>query len=210
MSRPECRGQGTRPLGMALGAFSFPLTRRTLDPVSALEFEPDKPWARQPFETDLGFALFGEYLGLPLPRQLTKLRQHQLTWSQLSETAFNGHWKERAALWDEHLAKIRSETLERVTEETAAQVAARQVRLTKRMQSIADLELAKLERVVAQNDFTAVELRDVIRLALNGIKLERLVRGEVTERVETGPEVGALSLEELREARRLQAKAGIR
>lgn len=169
---------------------------------------------RQPFDTDLGFALFSIFLMMAPPRRIRDLAKTSgIPWTQLETLAVEGHWQPRAALWDEHLAGIARTTIERVTEETAEAVARRQLTLTRRMQTLADREFAALEKLQAQApDMTGtLSPRDAMRLAVNGIRLERLIMGEVTDRTETAaPDVSALSVEELREARRLQAKAGVR
>jgi hypothetical protein len=134
-----------------------------------------------------------------------------LTWTQLESMAGAAHWSARAALWDEHLSAIRTSTIERITEETAEEVARRQLTLTRRMQRVADRELTKLEKMGAENDFPGVvTARDALRLAANGIKLERLIMGEATDRTEVGPDLSALSLDDLRQLQGIQAKAGVR
>lgn len=181
--------------------------------MSATKWEPDQPWVRQPFDTELSFALFGDFLALPLPRRLSDLNRPgcPLTYQQIGAFARECFWSSRAAFWDEHLAHIRTSTIERVTEETAEEVARRQLSLTRLMQSVASRELGKLQKIGEENDFPGVVMpKDAIRLATLGIRFERLILGEATERTEAGPDVTGLSLEELREVRRLQAKAGIR
>jgi hypothetical protein len=181
--------------------------------MSATDWEPDRPWVRQPFDSDIGFALFGDFLVLPLPRRLSSLVRPDgpLTLRQIERIAHEAHWQARASFWDEHLANIRTTTIERVTEETAEDIARRQLGLTRRMQRLADGELVKLEKLMMQNDFPGLlTARDALRLGDRGIRLERLILGEATERTEVGPDLKALSIEDLREMRRLQAKAGIR
>ncbi len=179
----------------------------------AEEWDAERPWARQPWDTELGWCLFGDYLVLPdRPRRMRDLKGHPLTDYQLAEIARVAWWQARAALWDEHLAQIRTSTIERVTEETAEQAARRQVLLARRMQRVADKELSKLEAMGSENAFPLLEVtaRDIARLGTNGIRLERLVMGEATERVAEVMDLSALSLDELRQLRALQDKAGVR
>ncbi len=180
--------------------------------VSATAYEPEKPWARQPFDGELGWSLFSDYLMLPLPRKTQELAKRRgLAWTQIETLAAEGHWKARAAYWDDHLAEIRTSTIERVTEETAEEVAKRQLSLTRAMQRLAAAEIAALERAQGPDAMPGtIPARDAMRFAVNGIRLERLIMGESTDRTETIPDVSGLSLEELREARRLQEKAGVR
>ena len=180
--------------------------------MSAVAYEPDRPWVRQPFDTDLTWALFSDYLALAIPRRLQDIRPAGYTWTQIERFAAENFWRERAAMWDDHLAEIRTLTIERVTEETAEEVARRQLTLCKAMQELAGLEINSLLKLARKaGDYPGtIQPRDALRFAANGVRLERLIRGEATERTETGPDVSTLSLEELRAARDLQAKAGIR
>lgn len=173
-------------------------------------WDSQRPWARQPFDTDMGWTLFSDYLMLPVPRRLSKLREF-LPRYELERMAKECYWPERAALWDEHLADIRTTTIERVTEETAAEVAKRQLTLTRTMQSLAGKEFAAIARTYRGEDMPGnLSARDAIRLANYGIRLERVIMGEVTDRVEVGPDLSALSVEQLRTLRELQTKAGVR
>jgi len=180
--------------------------------VSASAYEPDRPWVRQPWDTDLTWALFSQFLALPVPRRLQDLcRSSRLGWTQLETYSREGWWRERAAWWDDHLAQIHTSTIERVTEETAEQVARRQLTLIRDMQELAHLEIGALLKMARQaNGFAGViQPRDALRLAVSGVRLERLVRGEDPEEVQI-PDVSGLSLDELRSAAALQQKAGIR
>lgn len=134
-----------------------------------------------------------------------------LNWSQLEAMASNTFWDARASLWDEHLSAITLATIERVTEETAQQVAQRQLALTRSMQRLATRELKALEKVAAENDFPGIITpRDALRLGMTGIRLERLIMGEATDRVETGPDLSKLSDDDLAAMADIQARAGIR
>ncbi len=180
--------------------------------MSALEWDADRPWARQPFDTEVSFALFGDFLTASPPRHLGRMAERAGYPAEVIRGfAKDAFWVERAALWDEHLAEIRTSTIERVTEESAAEVAKRQLALTRRMQRLANRDLSIIEKQGAENDFLSpIEHKDLIRLAVNGIKLERLIMGETTDKIETGPDLSNWSIEDLRALRELQAKAGVR
>lgn len=178
--------------------------------MSASAYEPDKPWARQPWDTDLGFALFQDYLAQAQPR--TVKPAGGLSWAQVEAMARDCYWWARAALWDDHLAEIREQTIERVTEQTAEEVARRQLALTRDLQELASLEIGALRKVAkTANGFPgAIQPRDAIRAALVGIRLERLIMGEATDRTEVGPDLSNLDADDLRRLREIQAKAGVR
>lgn len=179
--------------------------------MSATEYDLERPWARQPWDSDLGWALFQDYLALDQPRTLNRLRA-PVSWARLEAMAAECYWSARARFWDEHLSEIRTATFERVTEESAEQVAKRQLTLCRDLQELSRLEIGALVKVAktAQGFPGAVTPREAIRAGMVGIRLERLIMGEALDRVEVGPDLSALSAEDLRTVRALQAKAGVR
>lgn len=171
-----------------------------------------EPWQRFANEDERSFALFQQYLAEPLPRDIRRLaRLSRLSYSVLDSLAFQWEWQARARLWDDHLDAIRRRTIESYTEENARNVAERQLRLLTRMQRLAENETDKLLEIAEANNAPGVITpRDIVRMATMGIRLERLIRGEVTERHEVGPDLSSLSLDDLRAIRSAQAKIGIR
>lgn len=173
-----------------------------------------QPWHMQAGEPELAFRLFQQFCSMPAPRVLRDMLRtpgFPMSWEALDRTAWEWFWNDRAKHWDAHLADLYTRTIERVTEETAEEVARRQLRLTKSMQELAEIEIDKLLAVSRMNDAPGtVTPRDALRLAANGMRLELLVRGDPTERVETVPDVSAFSAEDLRALRRLQDRAGVR
>lgn len=178
------------------------------------EYNPERPWDRQPWDTELGWSLFGDYLILPVPRRLQTIASKSgYPLVTIKGWAKAGYWAERAGLWDDHLADIRTTTIERVTEETAEEVARRQLTLTRTLQRVASLEIEKLFAEVSREGSAMGTMtpREALRFAERGIILERLILGEATERTDTGSNpMDQLNVEELRQARALQEKAGIR
>ncbi len=177
-------------------------------------FNLEQPWTRQPFDTDLAWFLFQEYLTLPIPRRLSDLTRRPggcpISWAQLETLAWEDGWKDRAAAWDRHLDALRLQTVEQVVKEDAAQRAARQGRVGKKLQTLAELELDKLIALASRKDGMpgVIQARDVIRAAGIGVRIERLALGDSTEKIETGPNLADFSVEELERLRELQEKAG--
>lgn len=173
-----------------------------------------EPWHRLPGEGELPFALFQQFLAASVPRDLRAFGRRSgfaVSWATLETYAWEWEWSERARLWDAHLDHIRISTIERVTEQTAEEVAHRQLKLLVRMQMLADGEISKLLKISQESDVPGVvTARDAARLALIGVRLERLVRGEATEKIEQGPDMSKYSVEDLRQLRALQEKAGVR
>lgn len=181
--------------------------------MSATAYDAEHPWERQPWDSELGWSLFGDYLMLPAPRKLRDIAKRSgYPETFLRDLARQAYWPERAAFWDEHLSDLRTKTIERIVEETAEEAARRQLTLTRTMQRLAGMEFEKLFSLASREGEAPGILtpREAIRLADRGIILERLVMGEATDRPEAGPNLDGLSLEDLREARRLQDKAGVR
>lgn len=171
-----------------------------------------QPWDRQSGESDRAYALFQQFLALDQPRDMSALvRRGGHTLAELDALRFDWFWCDRARHWDEHLDAIRRQTIEDVTKQTAEDVARRQLRLTMNMQELASLEVDKLLDISRRSDAPGlVNVRELVRLAGVGLRLERVIRGEVTDRVETKGNLGDLSAEDLRELRKLQQKAGVR
>lgn len=174
------------------------------------EYNLDQPWARQPFDGDLEWALFQDYLGLKSrPRSLAVLSKggSDLGVRQLEAIADRCCWSLRAARWDTHLDTIRTQTIEEITQEDARAVAIRHGGIAKRALELADRELGKYLKASKEGDMLGL-LRplDLIRFIVLGVRTERLVMGEAIDRVESKVDLSKYSLDELRQLQELQAK----
>ncbi len=180
----------------------------------ATDYNPAQPWVRQPFDTDLSWSLFQEYLALPPPRRLADAARgpgRVLTWAQLETLAWEDGWKERAARWDEHLDAMRIATVEQVVQEDAKARAERQGRAGRKLQRLGELEVDRLIKLLERTpgyDTGTIQVRDAIRAIGIGVRVERLALGDSTEKIDTGPDLSQFSVEELRQLQDLQAKAG--
>lgn len=174
-------------------------------------YNPAEPWARQPFDGDAAWYWFQQYLTLPPPRRLTDLVRAGCPWSQyqLETVEWEDGWKARAVLWDQHLDALRTQTIEQVVQEDARTRAERQMKQAKKLARLGELEVDKLLKIAERPDSGAglIQPRDATRMIFIGIRAERLAAGDVTDRIETGPDLSNLSLEELRQLRELQDKA---
>lgn len=149
-----------------------------------------KEWERQRREPITAFAKFNVFREMGPERTLSELARrlgkHHKTMEQQSRRY---RWRERAELYDQHLA-----ALSRKAEEKAVQDArARHVQIARLMQGIAGKRLEALfERVrkdpEAAGDISAGEVR---LLADMGIRLERLLLGEPETRAESTQTVEA-------------------
>lgn len=170
-----------------------------------------EPWTRQPFDTDLTWVWFQLFLTLPRPRSLSALRGADcpLTLRQLQILDFEDGWTARVVAWDQHLDALRFQTIEEVTKEDARARAERQAKIARKMTRLGELELDKLLAVVEKPHTGAgmIAPRDATRMIVMGIRTERLVLGETTEKTESGPDLSGLTIEELRTLRVMQEKA---
>lgn len=179
--------------------------------MSASEYDHDRPWVRQPLDSELSFAWLREYLALGMGRRLRDLvKRHGCpwTWPQLEALAHEHAWRERAEAWDNHLADARDEATEDAIRSDAKTEARRHKRIARKLQELSENELNKLLKAQKQAEaFGVVSPREALRYAVEGVKLGRLVHGDTTENVGGGPDFSALSAEELRQLRALQQKA---
>lgn len=178
-----------------------------------LDYDLDRPWVRQPFDTDLSWALFQEFLALASPRRIVDLSRRPgigLTQWQLGELSRSDGWRERAIAWDEHLDDLRVTTIESIVREDAKTRAERQGRAGKKLQRLGELEIDKLIKILERADemHGTITLRDAIRAIGVGVRVERLALGDSTEKIETGPDLSKLTVEELRQIQVLQEKVG--
>lgn len=175
------------------------------------EYNPEKPWERQPCDTPVTWALFQDFLSLPVPRRLVDLAKRPgcpLSWADLQRVAWEDGWNIRAEAWDAHLDRLRIQTVERVTQEDAEARARRQGALARKLQTLGELELDKLLNQARRDvgGFGLVQVRDIIRAIAVGVRTERLALGDVTDRIEQGPDLSGLSLDELRQIREMQER----
>jgi hypothetical protein len=181
----------------------------------ALDFDLTRPWVRQPFDTDLSWALFQEYLAMNPPRRLGDLARRPgfpMSKSTLENLAWSDGWEVRAARWDSHLDQLRTRTVEQVVQEDARMRAQRQGRQRKKLARLGELAVDRLIKILELNpDFGSgeVPLKDAIRAIGIGVRVERLALGDTTDKIETGPDLSNLSLDDLRKLREIQEKAGI-
>lgn len=179
-----------------------------------VDYDLARPWVRQPFDSDLSWALFQDYLSSPVPRSLAALARRPgcpLSWSQIESVAWEDGWKERAAAWDSHLDRLRVQTVEEVVQEDARARAERQGRAGRKLSRLGELAVDRLIRILEANpEFGATEVttRDAIRAIGIGVRVERLALGDTTDKIETGPDLSGFSVEDLRTIRELQEKAG--
>ena len=170
-----------------------------------------KPWDRQDGETDAGFRAFVVYRDMGAERSLRKAAElHGCSQQALGRFSKRWAWVERSGQWDRKVDQHRT----RAVLSEVERMHHRHTRLAMRLQDVAGMELERLERRLrkklkksAQDDSGDVtSANDISKTTVRAVNVERLARGEATERVETKIDLSALSVEELRELKRLRAK----
>lgn len=173
-------------------------------------YDPDRPWLRQPCDTDQGWALFSDFLAMGPCRKLAKVPGYADNIDLISGMAYANAWRERARAWDLHLTETRIAEVERVIREDARAMAERHLRMTRDLADLGHSEIRRAKEIADKTDMAAIGVTPNVarRMIVDAIKLDRLITGEATERIAT-PDVSTLSVDELRALRDLQEKAGV-
>lgn len=159
----------------------------TYDPTEQVEAEPAPLYDRLPNETDRAWAGFLAYRDLgPNERSLravARLLDKKLStiapWSQQYQ------WVARVAAWDrDHARQLAAAQLQDV------------VRMNKRHADTAQALVGKAVQALAAIEVSKLRPADIARFIEIGARIERLARGEVTERAEhVGPAGGPVQVE---------------
>lgn len=186
-----------------------------------VDYDYEHPWRRQPFDSDISWPVFHRYLMQERrPRSLQVLVKEgcPYTWGQIQDQAWRDAWAERARAWDAigeveaegaYLGAVRSKAA--AAGETMGERSKRQAALGRRLQAVSNRTLDQLERTLERApDFPILTPRELIRAADIGVRIERTAMGENDAPTDgNGPDLSALTVDELREWRRLMAKAKV-
>jgi|WetSurMetagenome_2_1015567.scaffolds.fasta_scaffold25325_5 hypothetical protein len=151
-------------------------------------------WERQPCEPEAEWRAFLTYRDMPRPRSFRLVSGYLgLAQSRISSWAYAWMWKDRANLYDRQAFAAE-------WQEHAAKQAARKEEseaLIDKATQLAYRELAhRLEDIDPSTGRPLAPLKDaqLVRLVESVIKLDRLVHGESTEKIET---TGSVDLKKL-------------
>lgn len=130
-----------------------------------------KPWERQPNETPKQFAAFTFYRDMGISRNYDAVAEEVgVSKSTVEEWASKFKWKDRVAAWEEHLDKIKTET---ISDEYKKMVESH-LRITSSLRE-------KIEKRVRMLEPEELSPNDLARLLDLLVKVERLSIGEPTE-----------------------------
>jgi hypothetical protein len=159
-------------------------------------------WERQPNERPEAYEAFAIYRDLPGKRSAREVGERLGKSEGLIERwCSKWDWVERARLWDNEIAA----KVKEAAEKTASEMVQRHLKISMQLQTKAVTALNQ----IAGDEMTA---RDIAALLKLGVDIERLNRGEPTERtenevkgrvtIESDP-YAELTVEELRKLARL-------
>ena len=171
----------------------------------------EKPWTRQPCDDDVKWSAFLEFRNADAPRTLASLgKRLKLSQPTLRKWASDCAWRERVFAYDRHIDAIRCRAVEDALSESSRDVANRHAAVLRDAQvAAASVVKGWLERLADGDRLEGWTPNDVRGMLKDLIQLERLVRGEATERVEHGVafDLSRLSVDEIETMRVIEAKA---
>jgi len=187
---------------------------------AAVEFDVDRPWSRQPFDTERRWRAFVTYRELPPPRSIRRCSEaladpatgKPFDVRTLEQWSGENAWPERCLEYDRHLDAERVKATASILAEDARTTAAFHAELLRKLQLAAAAKAEQyLDRIATGDKLDEWTVADVRGIVKDCITLERLVRGQATERVDVnaGANLSALTLEEIEQLQRLYEKAGV-
>ena len=177
-------------------------------------YDIERPWIRQPCDTDARWRAFLGYRDQPLPRTIRGASEALGGFDVRTLERYSGEdaWPERVAAFDRYLDEERVAVIVDVLAEDARATAARHVGLLRDAQDAAAHVVRQwLDAIEAGERLEGWSPGEVRGMIKDMVTLERLVRGEATERVEHGVgfDLSLLSLDEISTMRAIEAKAGV-
>jgi mannose/fructose/N-acetylgalactosamine-specific phosphotransferase system component IIB len=160
---------------------------------------------RMKTDTDKSFEAFRIYRDMGTSRSLVQVaKQLGKSNTLLCRWSSKHNWIERVALWDGDVDRrmTRQELFDR---EAAAM---RHMRISRRMQELADGQIKKHRQMAKEVTGYTIEADKAARIAKEAIQIERLVLGDPTERTETTQQLdwSKLSTEEILQFKALAKK----
>jgi len=156
-----------------------------------------QPWERQPYDTEESWPEFVAYRDSPRPRKAYTYRPGRRNPVQVAQWIEKHFWRERVAEYDRHLDGIMLAEREALLTQSAKEIAAQHMSILQDARQVLEQEFAKLLATVRSSNLEVIKPRDLRALLESTVKLDRLIRGEATERVEETQDLSHLSEEEL-------------
>jgi replicative superfamily II helicase len=145
-----------------------------------------EPWDRQPYDTDESWPVFQAFReSYPRRSFVDTFDGMPISPVKVARWMKAHFWKERADCWDMHLDGLRQETQRKLLEQATKEITAEHMEITALGRKVARKELEKLLVQVEAGAYNAIKPAELIRLMDNIVKLDRLIRNETTEKVES-------------------------
>lgn len=128
------------------------------------------------------------------------------TLEQMHRWYTEARWADRVAAFDAHMDSLQNEEREALVRHGGAKLAAEHIALLQDARDLIVAELQKLLEASKAGDFPAMKPNEITRLMTEYMKFSRLIDGKPTEKIENHFDLSGLSVEELRELQKLQAK----
>lgn len=165
-------------------------------------------WERQEGEGDDAFRAFVYFRDMPLPRKVDALGPNSV--SQMFRWHKEWAWPIRARAYDNHLSAFAVKCKEAEIAKSSKTIAAEHMSILSDMRTVLQQECAKLlEQSTSSAGQTIMKHSDMSKMLDTVFKLDRLVRGESTEKIET-VDMSDMTDEELAQFIELSKKAGIK
>lgn len=154
------------------------MVNRTKNRTKAAPRKPRLPWQRQPKETAKSWEAFRLYRDMGEGRTLAKVAA-QLGKSEAIVSRWSGNhgWVARAAAWDDHVDEQRRDVAVREARKMAERHALISQGITRKV--------ADWLQGLSKEDVEKWSVRDASRALEIAVKIERLSRGEATDRTES-------------------------
>lgn len=169
-----------------------------------------EPWERQANESEEAWLSFRAYRDMhPSERLIKRAGVHRVT--TLSKWYRDHNWDDRVKAYDAHFDKLSVEERERIYARAAKEIATDHMMILADMREFLFGEWRKYVEASRSTEMHGLAKPEtLVRMAETVVKLDRLVRGESTENVNTKTEIDTskLSLDELRTLEGLLSKAG--
>lgn len=163
-------------------------------------------WERQQDEPDEAFRAFVYYRDMPLPRKVDAYGAFPV--AQMFRWHKQWAWTIRARAYDNHLSSFAVECKKAEIAKSSKTIAEEHIAILADMRVFLQLEVGKLlEQASALGGGAMVKPSELGRLLDITVKLDRLVRGESTEKVET-VDLSHMTDDELEAFNELSRKAG--
>ena len=141
--------------------------------------EPPLMWSRQDGESPQAFQAFAEYRDMGAERSLAKVAQKLGKSKALMDRwSRHWHWGERVNVWDDEMDKLSCVELKKgITEMRKNHIGIAKAMLVKELQALQKLPI------------TEMTPKDITTMVDVAAKLERISRGEATEKTESKTEL---------------------